>query len=429
MIRAALRSWNGGGLPGGRPLVRVAFFGDSMMNGVSGPPGATGTAGYYARGAGGYAAAACGHAWTAARNPYCMTSGPSEDLDYGWDGATALDLLSSRTLINSYSGGAYSVTLTPAEAVLASGARDVVIHAGTNDLSAATAATTLTRLDALARYFVAAGRRVFLCSLLPRGGNTTAPTVETFQSRINTVNAGLPALAAAAGCHLVSWHGPLMSGGVADTACFYETPALHPNATGAARMGLALAAAMAPYLGSAFEPPAKGDAAWLNADPNLPYPETDANTDGLADGWVVNYFTTLAASLENNGDARWQRLAETGASETVHYVFCPAPANARIAAAAGSAATFRAACRYEIVSGTLGGIALRSQIYSAAYAAVVRHASHFPDSEYSAVFPAHAGLLLTEPFTIPADGAIGEAIFRFYGKGVVRLRQFGMFEV
>ena len=410
-------------------VYRIAFCGDSITNGASGyqtAPASGWVAGWLATGAAGWAAAILEHAITGAVNTRPMNYAGYPDLDFGWDGITAADYLNSTTAISTFpTPDAYAGNLlTPAQAAVAEDPDAFVLHIGTNDLNTATASTTLTRITALAVYLRGTGKPVFLCTLLPRTGNTSGPTVETFQSRIDDVNAALPAIALATGCTLVSWHADLMTGGAQNAIYFSDST--HPNAAGCALMGIALAASLTAFVGDPYPIPAKGAAAWITSNP---YMDVDTSpADEIADGFSAYWYTTAAHTVGDVGGTIWQTTKEQAESTTIHEFYAPSPSGATILAAAGTARQFRAVCRYEVVEGDIGGLGLLTTALDGD-SATVRGASHFIPTTNTPPIEPHSGVLMTEAFTYPADAETAYARIIFYGNGTIRLRQFGIFEI
>jgi lysophospholipase L1-like esterase len=413
------RPKGGGGISGG--IVTWVAAGDSIINAMTGKALAVYEPAHTGYGAAGYALAVLGQPLRTLRNDRAMNGAPNyADMDFGWDGITAEAFLNSATVVEAYAVGAGGTGWTPAETrtpaalVAAADADAVLVLIGTNDLTGQTVATALTRLDALIRALRGpGGKRVFVGTVLPR------PSI---QAKVDAFNAALPGLAAAAGCVVVPWHVPLMSGGAQIAACF--TDGLHPNATGAARMGMVLAEVLTPHIGGRpFVAPVGTDARWLTANPDR---TTDANADGLADGITATSFSDETFELETIAGEVWQKITEADEESTsVKGLAAPAVTGATLTDLIGTGRTVRGVCRYEIVSGNITRIRMQTRIWSGTD--LLAHAGYY-DGEDTATLPlpAHAGLMVTEPMTVPADSVGMYHQLYFAGNGVIRVRQFGV---
>lgn len=419
-LRPLRRPGGGGGT--GNVIRRVAGLGDSLVNAWSGIQGANYEPAWKITGALGYAAAILGQPFCATRNPRAMNGAPhAADLDFGWDGITAADYVSSATVIEAKAVEAGNTGWTPAETrtplavAMASGPDAYVMLIGTNDVGAATAEATLARIDAMARALRAGGAVVFIGALLPR-------TTSGYQAKIDAVNAALPALAEAAGCVLVPWHVPLMSGGSQIRDYFADET--HPNQGGACRMGVVLAERMAPFVGPPLALPAADSPRWLTANSDM---AADTDEDGKADGIDAYNFSAGVFDLVASGGRIWQEMTETDAeSVAVKTIYGASVAGAPVAALVASGAKVRGVCRYEVVSGTVGTVAMFVRAATAGYVPL-RYSGYYDGTRPLTPFlQPHSGLMLSEPMAFPATSALGHIAVVFAGTGTIRVTDFGI---
>lgn len=402
----------------------VAICGDSITNSCFGwriaPP--AGVWGYLYRSYAAFAAAILGHPYDMATNPVAMAGIPNKN--FGWDSIQALEYATDVTAINRLSPGGNTYpteTRTPLEVATEETASDRVLLIGTNDLNVYTAAATLVQIEVVAVAMKAVSERVFLCSVLPRSGSGG---LGLFQPMIDELNAGLPALCARTGCVLVPWHAAMMTSGTQNDALFYD--ATHPNMAGSCVMGQQLAAAMLPYAGTSYAVPTKGNAAWQSA---TPYPDTDTNLDGLADGLQIFYTSDADLSIrQDDNGAWWQTITENDIASTgVKWIYAPAMSGGTIASLISGGDSVRAVCRYEVVSGEITGISSIATLKDAG-GNIVREAHYYGVSEghgADGIIATHAGLMLTESFDVPAEAASSQLVIYFSGSGTIKIRQFG----
>jgi hypothetical protein len=176
------------------------------------------------------------------------------------------------------------------------------------------------------------------------------------QTRIDAVNAALPAICEERDVTLVSWHEALMTGNQQNPVYFPD--GVHPNSGGSSVMGAILAAALRPYMASEFPLPPKGDSRWASSNP---YMDVDSDGNGRADGFSFSYFTSNAFSLETADGEVWQRCVEppeTIQKNDARIIYTPSVAPARRDALSESQISLRVACRYEILSADVGAIGL-----------------------------------------------------------------------
>jgi lysophospholipase L1-like esterase len=405
---------------------RIAFLGDSITASSSGyqvysPP--IGMPRYMHRSYSGYAAAILGQAFKPTVNAYSFDGPDNPDWDFGWGGITAAAYLTSTVNAVSSGGDKYpGVTLTPVQAAIASDPDAFVVLIGTNDTPWATAATVTNRIAAVLDVLRATGKQVFCGTVLPRLGDTVSPTVEPIQTRIDAVNAALPAVCSARGATLVSWHEALMTGGVQNPVYFGD--AAHPNSGGHAVMGCILANALRPYMGSEFALPLKGDPRWVTTNP---YMDVDSNMDGKADGFVFTYFSTNDLALETVAGVTWQRCVEPDLTQGVgNLIYAPAMSAVMRDALAATQTPLRLACRYEIVSGDCGAIGLSVSGKIGLDTKLL--SGYYVGANYDGPLEHHQGLMLTGKFSIPDGTTELKISLSTFGGSVLRIRQFGIFE-
>jgi lysophospholipase L1-like esterase len=414
------------------PRLRVAFLGDSITNAGSGhliTSYAVDTPHTTSRSIQGWVAAMLNGGMDFVRNDKAALSVDQRDLEFGIDGVTALNYRNSTTIINSSSAGGSlypTYAVTPVDHALAANPDVIVVLIGTNDIPANSAASVASRIENIAAYLAKTGKPVILGTLLPREGNTSSPTVETNQARINAVNALLPAIAERYGVTLVEWHTTLLSGGVANTAFYYDSPAVHPNAGGCARLAEELMPALAGFA-TAFNFPAADSPQWLTSNA---YMTVDANSNGIADGFTPSFFVTPTHSIFTSDGESWQQMVEADSGVLDHRLFAPLPGQAALDRLAADQIPVRLVCEYEIVSGNVGALGMLADIRNAGNT-TIRRAPAQRATVYDGLIPPHRGVLMTEPFLIPASphNANSSYYFQIYGgEFTVRVRRFGLIE-
>lgn len=409
-----------------RLIHRIAFVGDSITDSTSGyqvyaPP--IGMPRYMFRSYSGYAAAILGQAFTPTLNPYAFWGPTSPDWDFGWGGIRAANYLTSDVNALSSGGDKYpGIALTPVQAAIASNPDAFVVLIGTNDIPGASAAVVTDRIAAVLDVLRATGKLVFCGTLLPRIGVTAAPTVEPVQTRIDAVNAALTAVCEERNVTLVRWHEALMTGNVQNPVYFGD--ATHPNSGGHSVMGAVLAEKLRPYMGSEFTLPPKDDARWATANPFM---DVDAENNGKADGFSFNHFSSNDLSLETEQGVVWQRCIEPVSLQSEsQFIYAPAIPPARRDALAASKTPLRVACRYEIVSGDVGGVGI--SVVGKTGSSVSLYSGYYRAAYYDGPLVHHKGLMVTGPFLIPEGTTEFTVTLENQGGINFRIRQFGVFE-
>ena len=411
-----------------RLIHKIAFVGDSITDSTSGYPnqGApVGMPSYMHRSYSGYAAAILGQAFTPTTNSYSFLGPTLPDWDFGWGGIRADGYLTATVNSRSSGGNQYpGVTLTPAQVAIASNPDAYVVLIGTNDIPSASATVVTDRIAAVLDVLRATGKLVFCGTLLPRLGDTAAPTVEPMQTRIDAVNAALPAICEERDVTLVSWHEALMTGNQQNPVYFPD--GVHPNSGGSSVMGAILAAALRPYMASEFPLPPKGDSRWASSNP---YMDVDSDGNGRADGFSFSYFTSNAFSLETADGEVWQRCVEppeTIQKNDARIIYTPSVAPARRDALSESQISLRVACRYEILSADVGAIGLLVKCQSGGE--VNLYTGYYRPANYDGPLVPHQGLMITGKFVIPSGTTQLSISLVNYGGVDLRIRQFGVFE-
>lgn len=271
-LAVPLTGWNGAAKP---VISKIAFVGDSITSQIG-----TATA-YYTHGA---------WAFTAARL--------NQSLDIVWNGSVPYFATAGKRADEI-------LTLHGASAA-ASAADAVCVLAGINDLAqSATSVTTAARIQALRDYFLAAGKSVILCEILPP---KTGDSYASLASNVVATNLLIRAMEGGK-CVVCRWASAVETSpgsglGVAD--CFSDS--LHPNATAMRLLSVTLAATISPWV------PARdiyAGISWVSPNPTL------TGSAGLATGWAIDAYSGLTKasnSLIARGGAlgNWQQIVLSG---------------------------------------------------------------------------------------------------------------------
>jgi lysophospholipase L1-like esterase len=404
-----------------QPMV-IVFLGDSITDGLS-----FGLSRYQAASFAGWTASRLDHAFLPARNNYPIPGPSVPCLDFGFSGYQTEDLIYRSVNELSTGGTLYpGVTLTPLQAALATSPGAIISLIGTNHIPTLTTPEVLTKLDTYLATVAATGVRHFIGEILPRTDTAADPT-GTYQTKIDAVNAGLPALAAAHNATVIPWASALKTAGVAGSAYYNDEDAgagtiyLHPNQGGHAAMAAVLAPFLAPEVGPAYPIPAKGSAGWLTTNPYMDVDTTPANN--LADGFTHTGHTT--AQLVTIDGITWQEY--TAASYVYH--FAPAISGGAFAALIANAVPLRVACQFWLVSGTCTCLALTCNMMNAGGTVLATAGQSYDISSFG-IIPNHRGLLLSPVLVAPATTTQNSLtlLARFSAGAVIRIRQFGVFK-
>ena len=417
----------------------IAFCGDSITGNVSGYQvyvSPVAVPGFMTYSFGGFAARKNGFKFTCPTNEYAPGGSNSPDLDFGWSGITAWGYLNQTVNEVSMTGDKYpGVTLKPIDVALAANADAHVLLIGTNDVPEQSAATVLARVSAVATALAASEKPLFIGEILPR--TSTGDPTNTMQDTIDTVNAGLPALCDSLGAVLVPWADAMKTeAGLANPDMFSDETLggyairLHPNATGHSVMGLILAEVMADYCRtSQITIPAEGSPLWATSNPYM-----TGSSGGLATGYLVQY-ASAANTIYTDGDlVTWQQINQTDINSTTALaeVWSPFISQERVDALIASQTPLRAVCRYQIVDGKCGNLALA--FLGKNSGGTILRSAHCGNhgAPYVGAIELHSGLMVTEKFTMPAGISAAnwrsQATVIIKGGGTVRLTQFGIFE-
>jgi lysophospholipase L1-like esterase len=291
-------------------IYRIAFLGDSITNQSSGVL-------IYGSGfmANGFAA----HFRYATRGMVEMVANTVEpSWDFGVSGAVTSDF---------QSGGSQRATFN---AMLASDADTVIYALANNDIGAIATATTKSNMLSQWAEIEAAGKKLVILSLFP--GSVIRQT--NYLQGALTLNHWIEYQAALRGALYVNITRVCDDNrdGVSDMAWMQDL--IHPNATGAARIGYYLADMLAPYFSeaNAFAFPAFDSASWVTPNPWANSGTVGANQ--TATSWVVGAVGAGTAVVKNlvdrtdiPGVGNWQECVITGATDAgilianpTHYV-------------------------------------------------------------------------------------------------------------
>lgn len=229
--------------------------------------------------------------------------------------ANALLLARTSPILTSAGIACYASSGSPSNSIkwlfldraAASAAHAVLILAGTNDYpTGRTAAQVAATLGEMVDTLLAAGKTPIVCDVLPLPSGQAAKSAWIVQLWAET--AAVMATRPAA-IH-VQWASALDSNldGVADLSTDFSDT-VHPNSGGHYKLGVALAAALSPYVENRdyFE-----GVEWLSPGPTMP----GTPGPGTATGWNVDQGTgkTVTSTLIARSGAlgNWQQLAITG---------------------------------------------------------------------------------------------------------------------
>ena len=185
----------------------------------------------------------------------------------------------------------------------------IVCHIGTNDLSGATAAQTLTRITTLWARLVATGLPVVGTDILQRCAAYNGWTT-TLRDRVNETNALLRAAWRSSGLAAYRQWDDLIEKDVNGYAATTEFPFdfIHPTSRTGFRLAVDLWSLFQPYVtASPFVIPVNGSASWVTPNPYV----TGGTT--LATSWEANSLgttpTNYTVAKVTDGDGTvWQRL-------------------------------------------------------------------------------------------------------------------------
>jgi lysophospholipase L1-like esterase len=414
----------------GEPLIRrIAFLGDSVTAACSGyqtyadpiaGPGHT------ERSFVNWANSLLGVRFSTVPNPYGFYGTANPFLTFGWSGITALGFVTSN--VNALSSGANQypgVTKTPLDVAIESAPDAFFVYLGINDVVGNTSAAVLTRLSNVITPLRAAGKPVYVGTLLPH-------TDSDRQAIIDGVNSGLVTLCPQLGAILVPWHSELMTDGLQNTTYFLaDGTGYHPNAAGTFILGRYLAGLWTSRIPAAYSIPADGSARWCTANPFL-----TASAAGKGTDYFVEWNTGAETIYTDATGRNWQSVAistDPDSTTAVCDIWCPEMTQTRIDALIASQVPVRGVVRYEIVSGHVRNIGLTYLGKNAANA-VVRQAicGNTALTTSTGPFPPHTGILLTEKFTLPSGlltvSRKSELSLYVRGGGLIRCTSMGIFE-
>lgn len=398
-----------------RKLETMAFLGDSRTNGDTWQK---------------WARARLMHALMPSLNVYPQVGPPYVGTHFGYDGTTADQLLYAT--VNERSDGADQwpdVTLTPLKAAAATNPGGFMTLIGTNNFPNETAEQTLLYVEDILNFQRKTGAMIFIGEELPRAASVADPS-GTYQAKVNTYNAALPALAAKYGAIIIPWHDALAVDGVANPALYNDDDAgagtiyVHPNLAGNIVMGDIFADTVLPYLGDPYPLPVKGAVGWVTSNPFL---DIDAGSNGIADG-LTSPGSGTPSIVTDDDDVVWQQWTLTEAGNV--FAYCPAFVGDWCATLVASGWPVRAACEIQIVEGTCTTLALQGGTMDVSYQPVLNVGHYLGISDATGSFDGpKRGLLMTPEHVIP-DGSVFNSlqiVAHFSGPAVFRARRFGWF--
>lgn len=384
---------------------RIAFLGDSITDGISGP-NYTQFLGY-----GGVAQTAMEHRFTLVRrnNAY------GNDLDHGYGGYGALHLTTGVDHI------------FPADDVGATDADLVFVNAGINDINGgATAQTTVSRVVDLHQKLRALGKLTIGSTLMGFGANYG----DLKRATADEVNRLLPAALAAIGVPVLEWHSAARrdASGFVEAGDLYD--GIHPSAALGVKTGLLLAAFLDERVSQApFVPPGVGSAQWLTGSPYV-----GGDLGGKDPAWIPQWGTvgnTYHKHRDSEG-AIWQECTSSTGDDGMHSIVAASRLGASTPSRVG--ARVRGVARIQLPPGnTLKGVTLMAHCQSSGYEELLtQYAMLFTDGEVErsdGSVAAFCGLYLSEEFVLPPATHWLLLEIRWWGEGTLRFRQAGIFAV
>ncbi len=385
---------------------RIAFLGDSITDGISGPN--------YTqfRGYGGVAQTAMEHRFSLVRR----SNAYGNDLDHGYGGYGALHLTTGVD------------NIFPADDVGATDADLVFVNAGINDIKlGATAQTTVSRVVDLHQKLRRLGKLTVGSTLMGFGSVYGDLKRET----ADEVNRLLPAALAAIGVPVLEWHSAARrdASGFVGAGDLYD--GIHPSAALGVKTGLLLAAFLDERVGQApFVPPDVGSAQWLTGSPYV-----GGDLGGKDPAWIPQWGTVgnIYNKHADGQGAIWQECtSSTGGGDGMHSIFVASPFGDSSPSRVG--ARVRGVARIQLPPGnTLKGVSLIAHCQSSGYEELLtQYAMLFTDGEVQrsgGPVAAFCGLYLSEEFVLPPATHWLLLEIRWRGEGSLRFRQAGIFVV
>ena len=210
---------------------------------------------------------------------------------------------------------------TPADDALKTNADIYILEGGTNDIildDLTSAADVITNITNYWDKFINAGREVIAFNVLPVGSGDGA----TKRDKVTTVNAALPAAAAARGITLLDTHSVATKdgSGYATTETLHDGH--HPTPAYAHRLAKLAAAPLSSRVGNSCPIPHDSSAAWVTQS-NSPSQATTPT------GWVLSVVSgtaTYSAVTDAGSGPTWQRvtLHNTGTAYSNIGFYCQA---------------------------------------------------------------------------------------------------------
>ena len=384
---------------------KIAFLGDSITDGISGPDYTI------LRGYGAVAQTALSQRFSLVRRADAYGT----DSDYGYGGFRALDLADGRDGVH------------PADEVAATDADLVFVNAGINDInSGADAATTVNRIVALHRKLKLLGKNTIGSTLMSLGSNYGAAK----RDAADAVNVSLPAALTSIGVPVLSWHTVAIrdANGFVVPGDLYD--GIHPTAALGVRTGLALADFLDERVGrTPFSPPLAGSAQWITGSPYV------ANSvAGKDPAWLPQWGSegNSYAKLTDTQGLVWQQCTSMqNGVNGMHTIYAASPFGGSTPSLVGK--RIRGVARIGLPPGnTLKGAMLWAHCQNSAYADLTsRYAMLCSDDEVQrsgGAIQSFTGLFLTEEFTVPAQTHWIRLEIRWWGEGALHFREAGIFQ-
>lgn len=402
------------------PLGRLLLLGDSHFDVHTNAATTTRGISRYANGPAIWACAELGHSIRLVdrSNGYVWggATGVSGDLDHGYPGWTAANLLTS------YDGVHFPVTHALTKEFDA-----VLIQCGGNDAAGAGGVTPAERVAAVGTAMKVKGKPVIITGVFPRGPVRGA--VE--RDRIRELNADLPALCEMNGLLWLPWYTLIET-----DADGYATPThivdwsssqVHLNSLGGQLLGAALSEFLVQHftIGGEWTPPPVGDPRWVTPNPYLTGP-----VDGIPNSWRFQGPGTVVFSkfTDERGET-WQEVTISGnptyAITRLYAVQTVAGGNLT------PGDTVRACCKFQGVAAGWGfkGFSLALDVYDTTN----RVMQELLTNEASArnltrSLAPFSGLMLTEPWVTTGASQVMIGL-QLFGNGTFRFRQAGVIKV